>query len=185
MGQFLGRLEHLSNGGGQLLPFALFRFQLLAAAFGEFIEFRAAVVLGCAPAGFDPASPLEAMQRRIQRTLLDLENFAGNLMDPLGNSPAVIGSQGQRSQDQQIERALRKIDALLRHMLPLRFYREVTLFLVEVQGEGSWIVCRAPTQGCAGESWDSGGLETLDGSQEPVLPRRVYGGKGFLPREAD
>jgi len=112
----LSRPEHLGDGGGQLLPFALFGFELFAPAAREFIVFRAAIVLGCAPARLDPGAAFETMQRWIERALLHLEDFARNLMDALGDGPAVHGFKSESPEDQEIERALRKIDALFVRM---------------------------------------------------------------------
>jgi hypothetical protein len=46
----------------------------------------------------------------------------------------MVGTRDQGSQDQEIERALRKIEALLWHMFQLCFYRNNTTTPVEVQG---------------------------------------------------
>ena len=51
------------------------------------------------------------MQRRIQRTLLDLENFAGDLSVPFRDSPAVVRFEFESLENQQVQCALRKVDA--------------------------------------------------------------------------
>lgn len=49
-------------------------------------------------------------------------------MNALGNGPAVTGAQRERSKNQQVQRALRKIDSFLGHAFhpsfPYDFYRE-------------------------------------------------------------
>ena len=57
---------------------------------GECVVFRAAIVFGSTPAGFDPASTFEAVEGGIQRALLNLENVAGNLLNALGDGPTVL-----------------------------------------------------------------------------------------------
>ena len=128
MGDSLGWSQHLGDGSCQPLPLAFFGFELLAPGFREFVVFRAAVVIGGAPAGLDPAAAFEAMQRRIQRALLNLQNLARDLMEALGNAPAVLGAEGESSENQEIQSSLRKFDALLIavrdsiwHSFPLSF----------------------------------------------------------------
>src|SRR4051812_35051798 len=65
------------------------------------------VALG--PLGRDPALLLEPMQRRIERALLHLQDFARHLLDALGDGPAVRRLKGKRLQDQEIQGALDEI----------------------------------------------------------------------------
>jgi hypothetical protein len=74
------------------------------------------------------------MKGGIQRTLLDLQDFAGYLMDSFGNGPAVVGAEGECSEDQEVQRALREIDTLVSHQLPLSFYTDDSIPPVEAQG---------------------------------------------------
>jgi hypothetical protein len=105
-------LQHLGNGRGERLPVALFRFQMFPAASREFVKLGAAIVLRCTPACLDPAASFQAMESGVQRALLDLQNFAGDLMNALRDGPAVVRPRYQASENQQIQRALWKIDAL-------------------------------------------------------------------------
>ena len=50
------------------------------------------------------------MQRRIQRTLLDLQRVLRQLLEPLGDGVAVQGTGGDDLQDQQVECALQQSD---------------------------------------------------------------------------
>lgn len=52
----LRRLQHLGDGFRQLFPFSLFRSELFAAAGGELVKLRAAIVFGGSPASLDPAA---------------------------------------------------------------------------------------------------------------------------------
>ena len=76
------------------------------------VVLRPPVVLGCSPRGRDPAAPLQAVQRRLQRPLADLQHLARHLPNPLGDAPTVPRSQRQRLQEQQIEGALRQVQAV-------------------------------------------------------------------------
>ena len=76
--------------------FATSAVELLAAGPGQRVEARAPIVLGRAPVGGDPALMLEAVERRIERALLDAQQIVGNLLDTLGNRPAVHRLEGDR-----------------------------------------------------------------------------------------
>src|ERR1700675_1730933 len=72
-------------------------------------------------------------------------------MDALRDSPPMIGSEPQSTEDQEIKRALRKIDALLLHSFPLYFYRELYITaLVEVQGRNLWLDVKRATRASNG-----------------------------------
>ncbi len=47
----------------------------------------------------------------------------------------MLRPESERSQDQEVKCALRKINPLRRHVLPFHFYKERTPLLVEAQGE--------------------------------------------------
>ena len=49
---------------------------------------------------------LEPVQRRIERALLDAQDFFGDLSDVLGDAPAVALAARERAQDQHVERPL-------------------------------------------------------------------------------
>jgi hypothetical protein len=90
----------------------LFALELFAAGRGELVIFGAAIIFGRAPAGFDPAATLEAVQRGVQRTLLDLQNVFGDLLNTFRNGPAVLRLESNRFEDEQIQSALRQIEFL-------------------------------------------------------------------------
>src|SRR5438270_7934222 len=85
---------------------------------------------------FDPATPLQPVQRRVQRSLLNFEEIVRDLLDALGNGPAVQRTQRYSFQNQQIQSALGKIDSLLGHNAPCPLLQEDSPLSVEVQGEG-------------------------------------------------
>src|SRR4051812_15989532 len=55
------------------------------------------------------------MECRIEGALGHLEDVLGDLLDALRDGPAVLWLERERSEDQQIERALRQIDAFATH----------------------------------------------------------------------
>ena len=78
------------------------------------------------------------MQGGVERSLLDTQYVAGNLLDTFRDGPAVLRLKDQRLQDEQIQSALRKIDTCGGHvgwLVPFRFYRKDTRFPVEAQGD--------------------------------------------------
>ena len=85
--------------------------------------------------GFDPAAALHAVQRGIKRALLHTQDVAGNLLNTFRNGPAVERLKRQGAEDEQVQRALRKINGSRWHPIPLLLLQEGTPAVVEVQGE--------------------------------------------------
>src|SRR5215510_1330955 len=102
------RFENLRDGGAEFPPGVGFRLELGAAFRGELVVLRTPVVVGRAPARLDPAAPLEPVERRVERSLLDLQRGAGDLMEPLGDRPAVLRLERDRLENEEVEGALRK-----------------------------------------------------------------------------
>ena len=63
--------------------------------------------------------------------MLNLQDAAGNLMDAFGDGPAVFGAEGESSQNEEIESALREVDGLRwwHGVVPLYFYRNIARLL--------------------------------------------------------
>src|SRR6476661_4071260 len=102
-------LQDPAHGLGVLAPDLGLAVELFLPGLGEPVELGAAVVLRDAPFGLDGPLVLEPVERRIERSLVDLEQIAGHLLDALGHAPPMLGPQAQSLQDQQIESALQKI----------------------------------------------------------------------------
>src|SRR5262245_19366847 len=62
------------------------------------------------------------MEGGIERALVDLQDVLGNLLDALGDGPAVLGILLQRAEDQQNERAGQQIRCS-RHGVDYRPYK--------------------------------------------------------------
>src|SRR5262245_32668772 len=69
---------------------------------------------------------LEAVKRRVKRALADTQQLVGNLLNALGDRPAVHRLEGDGFHDQKIECALQDI-GLVAHATPLvDWHREST-----------------------------------------------------------
>src|SRR5262245_15262793 len=108
---YLNGLEDLRDCSSQPAPRAGLRLEPRAAFLRQLVVLGAAVVVGGAPLRLDPAAALEAMERRVQRALLDVEGRAGDLVEAFRDSPAVLRLEGHGLQDEEVECALRKIEA--------------------------------------------------------------------------
>src|SRR5215472_14942093 len=102
-------LQDQRYSGREPVPIGEFLVQLSAALFRERVKFRAAIVVRRTPLGLDQSLALEAIERGIQRTLLNLQHLLRHLLNALRDSPAVIGLKSQRFQNQKIEGALQHI----------------------------------------------------------------------------
>ena len=91
------------------MPALEFPVQLFPAFPGEDIEFRGAAQIGIFPLGADPALLFEPVERRVQRTLANGEDIAGQDLDSLGDAPAMEGLAGDGLQDEQIQGSLEKV----------------------------------------------------------------------------
>src|SRR5260370_18208328 len=109
----LGRLQDRFNRRGKFSPDTLFDLKLFAPGAAKLVVFGAPVVFRASPLRLDPASTLQTMKGWIQRALLNLQSSLRNLLQPLRNAPTVLRLKCQRFQDQQIQRALRKLNSLI------------------------------------------------------------------------
>src|ERR1051325_11918423 len=79
-----------------------FVFQLFSAGLRKPVETGAAVLLRLAPLAFDPALDEHALEGRVERALLHMENILGSLLNGVGNLKPV---QIRTSRQRQIGRA--------------------------------------------------------------------------------
>ena len=106
-------VEELLRGGGEgarnrlheAIPARGLLTQATASERGEAVVLRLAVVLRRPPFARDKPLVLEAVQRGIQRALLDEECAAGDLLDPEQHAIAVQLAQRYGLEDEEIERA--------------------------------------------------------------------------------
>src|SRR5215472_2214856 len=81
--------QNLADARRKPQPAFLFFSELLAAERRERIEARLAIRLGHSPFGAHPTGLLHAMQRRVERSLLDAQQLIGNGVDVGGNGVAM------------------------------------------------------------------------------------------------
>ena len=91
-----------------LSPLGGARTQLGAALRGERVALDVLAELGSSPLGGDPPAALHPMERRIEGSLLDAQNVGRGLFNPARDAVAMAGAGGERAEDQEVERALRK-----------------------------------------------------------------------------
>lgn len=70
----------MADRSGQLAPGGRFRFQSLLTSWGQLVILRAAAIFAYSPMRRDPTAAFQAVQRRIERTLLDLQRFTRDLL---------------------------------------------------------------------------------------------------------
>src|SRR5262245_6021648 len=85
--------QHARDRASHSFPVLGFHRELPFAALGQAVELRLAVVLGRAPLGRNPALLFEPVERRIERTLVDAEHVLRDLLQPLRDAPAVLGTE--------------------------------------------------------------------------------------------
>jgi hypothetical protein len=77
----------------------------------------------------------EPGERRIEGSLLDVQNVARHLPDAPRDRPAVLWLELQRLEDQEIERSLNEVDGL-DGLLPMIIDTSLCDVAVDNQGEG-------------------------------------------------
>jgi hypothetical protein len=82
---------------------------LAASLARDAIEFGFTAAFGGLPISFQPAATLQAVQRRIERALPDLERVLRDLLEALDKGVSVDGFEGGDLQDEHIERALKEV----------------------------------------------------------------------------
>src|SRR5215468_8509344 len=119
-----GRLQDLLDGGREPPPVLGLFSQLFAPGSGQFVILRLPVVFRHAPLGVDPPPLFQPQQRRIERPLVDDERPAGNLLNALGDAPAVHRLEGERLENEQVQRPLQKVRFRFGHDIPPDFLEE-------------------------------------------------------------
>src|SRR3954469_3467935 len=106
----------LTDGGGEALPAGDLFAELPAAFRGELVVLGVAVVLGDPPARFDPPFPAHAVERGIERALLDAEHVVGGGLDPAGDPVAMHRAPGERLENEELDRALQEAGVFGEHI---------------------------------------------------------------------
>src|SRR5439155_26114690 len=109
----------------------------------ETIVLRVAMILRRAPLALDPSLLLEALERGVERSLIDVEHTPRELLDALADAPAVHRLERQCLEDEQIERSAENVGGRIaagRHrssFLPLGFRQKMEGLPVGSQEESS------------------------------------------------
>src|SRR4051812_8365168 len=90
---FRRRTENACHGLHESVPAAALFCQVRPAGRSNAVVLGLPVVFGGAPEGSNQSTVLEAIQRRIERSVFDLEDFFGRLLDTMGDGVAVRGAE--------------------------------------------------------------------------------------------
>src|ERR1700730_4076618 len=133
-----GASEQPGDHPGHALPALPFLSKLLAARARQRVILGLAVVVGQAPPRADPPALLETQERRIQRSLIELEQVEGYLLDALRYAVTMERAHGvERFQHDQVQRALQHFTARRCHRpTPLAKRQEPMLVPVDCQQVG-------------------------------------------------
>jgi hypothetical protein len=93
----------------EFFPPACLTGELFSTGGSEAVETGLAIVFRRAPIRADPAAILEPVQSRVQRSMLDLEDFMRAMLDDVSDGVAVGGAEKERLQDEQIEGPLQQV----------------------------------------------------------------------------
>jgi hypothetical protein len=99
---------------GKPPPPGSFDEELFPALRGETVEPRFAIVFRLAILGNNESLFQEPLQSWVERSMADLEHIVGPLFDGLRDRVPVRTAEGERLQNQQIERALQKIQMVVK-----------------------------------------------------------------------
>ena len=114
-----GRLQHLENGARILRPNRRLGAELFSTLGSELVVLRLPVVLRKAPLCLDPTSLFHAVEGGVEGALFYLKALVRGFADPRRDGVSVTGPPRQRFQDEEVERALEKIEIDGSHGVPL------------------------------------------------------------------
>src|SRR3954470_7028647 len=98
--QHLEQRRDVPTNLGDLAP------QLLSTGRREMVVLRSAIVLGHAPFTRDQSTPLQAMERLIERRVGDAEHAVASPLNELRDAVPLHRLPGRRLQDQDVDRPL-------------------------------------------------------------------------------
>lgn len=98
-----GLLEDQRDPAGHALPLRALGRELPGALFRHRVKLGHTALLGFPPLGLQVAAFLQAIQRGVERSLLNVQSVARDLPDALGDGVAVNGAEARDFQDQQIQ----------------------------------------------------------------------------------
>src|ERR1700722_13640441 len=102
-------LYYAGDGCGQAVPVSRLFLKLLPPQPGQRIKLGATIIFTRLPLSRDPTLLFQFVQRRVERSVTDLQHIAGDLLQTLADGPAIEGLQRQYFQDQHIQGPLDKV----------------------------------------------------------------------------
>src|SRR5687767_7529114 len=109
------RVQQPCDGRGTARPVLALHFELSPAGARERIELRAARVLRLTPLGVEESAALEPLERGEQRSGIDLEHPARDLLDAPRNPESMHRLETERLEDEHVEGALNDVGRRLVH----------------------------------------------------------------------
>src|SRR6185503_3797806 len=103
---FLRGLPNLGDCEHQSVPACLFGLELFSSGACEFVELRFAPGVVYIPTRRDPAFLFDAIECGIQRSLLDIQHFVGELANTLNNPITMQFPKRERLEYQHVESSL-------------------------------------------------------------------------------
>jgi hypothetical protein len=103
------RAQHPGDGRRQPFPAGALGLQLPAPCRGQAVELRPLFVLGDLPLGVNPPLALEAVKRRVERAMIDVEDVLRGGSQSNADAVTMLRSVLQRSENEEIKRALEKV----------------------------------------------------------------------------
>src|SRR5258706_543813 len=104
-------IQDQSHGAGKCLPFRSLGRELFPPRRRESIKSGPLALVGELPGGRDPAFGFQPMERRVQRTGLDLHQVFRGSLNMFGDCVAVGGSGQQSAKNKKVEGALQEFNA--------------------------------------------------------------------------
>jgi hypothetical protein len=87
------------------------------------------VVFRRSPASLDQPASFQPVKSRIKRALLNPQDVARSLLNTLGNGPAVLGTESECPENEEIQGSLRKVEVLGNHVSPSTSTGKIQSFL--------------------------------------------------------
>src|SRR5690242_4353937 len=106
-------IEHAGDGVRNLRPARAFGRQLFLALGREPVNPDALLIVRNLPIRGDPFLPLQPMKRGVERAGVHLKDVSRVSANRLADAIAVLRAPAKRLQDEQVERALEQLDAVL------------------------------------------------------------------------
>jgi hypothetical protein len=119
-------IEDAGDDVGHAIPFIGFGKEAALARGGEPVIFGFSIVFRFTPFAGDPTLVFEAVERRVEGTLLDFETVFGNLLDAKKNTVAMKRAERNGFEDEHIEGALQKFELFVQGTSP-RWTRRIAL----------------------------------------------------------